>query len=381
MLRVIIAVLAVVALLIVPSVASADVTPSVHSGDLHNCSDFASQAEAQAHYRLNPSDPDKLDTDSDGIACESNPVPKDLVRVTQASSATPMATATVTQAPSVGGTGAIAGGAPPPASGGIALFVFGGGSSAQLVAAACPASSSAAAFWVTDASGTFITYIPGTSIIAVNAGWVARFPNGIPASTPVIGRCAASGAIAASTGSTSRAALTQLVIAPQAQGAVPYDRDTWSVWIDADGDCQDSRAEVLIAESLASVTFSDSRGCRVATGSWIDPYSGATVIDAGSLDIDHLVPLENAYASGAWRWDATMRREYANDLTHPEALLAVGASANRSKGSRGPERWKPANTSFWCEYATDWVAVKVRWSLTATSAERDALMAMLATCT
>lgn len=83
----------------------------------------------------------------------------------------------------------ITGGSAPPLSGGISLFVFGGGSNVQLLAVSCPGSSAAAAFWVTDATGNFITCVLGTTITAVNASWTAKFPNGIPTSTPILGRC------------------------------------------------------------------------------------------------------------------------------------------------------------------------------------------------
>jgi hypothetical protein len=104
------------------------------------------------------------------------------------------------------------------------------------------------------------------------------------------------------------------------------------------------------------------------------------VTDPRKLDIDHLVPLENAYSSGAWQWDVEKRRAYANDLTSPEHLIAVTASVNRSKGSRGPEDWKPPRREYWCTYATEWISVKTRWELTATAREWAALESMLATC-
>jgi hypothetical protein len=73
-------------------------------------------------------------------------------------------------------------------SSGFGLFVFGGGPLSQLVqASGCPAET--AAFWTTTASGDFVIYVPGTSIAAVNAGWFARFPDAVPASTPLVGRC------------------------------------------------------------------------------------------------------------------------------------------------------------------------------------------------
>ena len=159
-----------------------------------------------------------------------------------------------------------------------------------------------------------------------------------------------------------------------------YDRDDWKHWIDADGDCQDARIEALIAESRLSVSYRTDRRCRVATGEWLAPYTGTIVTDPGKLDMDHMVPLANAHASGAWNWSAQRREQYANFLGDPQHLIAVTASANRSKGARGPEDWKPEDRSYWCQYATDWITIKDDWNLTVTLREADALSGMLHTC-
>jgi hypothetical protein len=118
----------------------------------------------------------------------------------------------------------------------------------------------------------------------------------------------------------------------------------------------------------------------VVTGQWWAAFTDTTVANASQLDIDHLVPLNNAHLSGGWAWDAAMKRRYANVLTDATHLIAVTASANRSKGARGPDQWKPPNTAYWCTYATDWVGVKNTWGLTVTAAEAAALTEMLSTC-
>lgn len=153
----------------------------------------------------------------------------------------------------------------------------------------------------------------------------------------------------------------------------PYNRHEWHHWIDADHDCQDTRQEVLIAESEVPVEFTDQRDCRVKRGRWTCPYTGRVVTDPAELDIDHLIPLENANASGGWRWSRAKKQAFANDLEHPEALVAVIASANRQKGSKGPEQWLPPNKTHVCQYVRDWMAVKARWDLTMSAAERRAV--------
>ena len=159
-----------------------------------------------------------------------------------------------------------------------------------------------------------------------------------------------------------------------------YDRHDWRHWTDADGDCQDARQEVLVAESQTVPGFRTDRKCQVTSGEWLAPYTDTVVTDPGRLDIDHMVPLGNAHASGAWRWSADDRERYANYLRDPQHLIAVTASANRSKGARGPEAWKPADQSYWCQYATDWITIKDTWKLTVTQQEHTALVQLLNTC-
>ena len=92
-----------------------------------------------------------------------------------------------------------------------------------------------------------------------------------------------------------------------------------------------------------------------------------------------MVPLKNAWISGAWAWTTSKRESFANDLTDPQ-LWAVTDNVNQSKGDRSPDAWKPPLTSFYCTYAGCWVRVKYVWALTVTSAEKSALTSMLNTC-
>ena len=185
---------------------------------------------------------------------------------------------------------------------------------------------------------------------------------------------------------SEQSAITPGIVYMPNIGSIPanlptYSRTQWSHWSDDDGDCQNTRHEVLIAESFSTISFKGTKTCQVDTGQWYDPYTGTTVLVAGDLDVDHMVPLQNAHTSGGWQWSAAVKKAFANDLVDADHLIAVTASANRSKGSRSPDQWKPPNQSYWCEYAKDWARIKYNWGLTVTTAEYSALQTMLNTCT
>lgn len=156
-----------------------------------------------------------------------------------------------------------------------------------------------------------------------------------------------------------------------------YDRSTWGRWEDADHDCQDTRQEVLIAESLVLVQL-DDKGCKVVSGRWKDVYTGVLYTNPSDLDIDHMVPLKAAHDAGAWQWDEDRKSLYFNDLGFVNHLIAVSASSNRSKGSRGPLEWMPPNKDSHCEYLKSWMLVKANYSLEVTCEEGSAIAMMMA---
>jgi hypothetical protein len=172
--------------------------------------------------------------------------------------------------------------------------------------------------------------------------------------------------------------LAGLRVAPEGP-RTGYSRDLFPHWVDADGDRCDTREEVLIAESRSTAQV-DPFGCKVVAGDWVSLYDGLTFANPSDLDVDHVVALGEAWDSGASGWDLARRRAYANDLDHAQALRAVSASSNRSKGDLDPAQWKPSREPAWCEYARDWVTVKVAWDLTADEDEVADLRVMLRTC-
>jgi len=162
--------------------------------------------------------------------------------------------------------------------------------------------------------------------------------------------------------------------------AAAYEREDYLPrWADADGDCQNTRQEVLIAESRVAVTLGPGQ-CRVIAGQWHDPYTGRVFTDPGDLDIDHLVPLKEAHDSGAAAWSQSRKQEFANDLSHPEALIAVYNGANRAKGAHDPASWLPPNVAYRCAYIRAWMQVKDHWGLTMDRDEARAVAAILGNC-
>lgn len=147
--------------------------------------------------------------------------------------------------------------------------------------------------------------------------------------------------------------------------APPYHRDAFGSWQDADGDCQNTRAELLLSLSTAATTMQPS-GCAVLRGKWYDPYTDTTFTTARDLDIDHVVPLSYAWAHGAYDWSAEQRRAFANDLRN---LLPVAASANRAKGDAGPLEWLPPNRDFHCTYVLRFQRIVKLYELEQTPAE------------
>lgn len=149
-----------------------------------------------------------------------------------------------------------------------------------------------------------------------------------------------------------------------------YDREAFtgrSSWIDEDNDCQNTRAEVLIEEHMGGlIKFRGGKRCVVHSGRWYDLYSGKLYRLANDMDIEHVVSLKDAWESGAKNWSHEYKKKFANYLEDPDHLLAVSKSENRSKGSKGPDKYLPPNIDFVKEYCRKYIRIKVRWNLTVT---------------
>ena len=210
----------------------------------------------------------------------------------------------------------------------------------------------------------------------------AGSPSGA-ATVPATAPSTAAGAPPPPSVEDARSMLEGLAVAPSCS-MVGYSREQfphWASeaetygWTEPDGSC-DVRDAALIRDGEGIAIDDD---CSITAGTWLDPYTGRTLTDPSEVDIDHVVPLANAWRSGASsaEWSTADREAYAND---PEVLLSADDAANQTKGDKGPEAWKPPNRDYWCEYARRWVWIKSDWQLTVNPAEKKALDEMLGTC-
>ncbi|WP_154676687.1 HNH endonuclease family protein [Amycolatopsis benzoatilytica] len=191
---------------------------------------------------------------------------------------------------------------------------------------------------------------------AVTAGVADATPPGIPSAD------------------TAKSELTQLTVKPDGS-QTGYSRDKFPHWIDQGNSCN-TRELVLKRDGTNVQVGSD---CYPTSGTWTSPYDDATWSSPSDVDIDHVVPLADAWRTGASSWTQAQRQAYANDLSDPQ-LIAVTDNVNQAKGDKSPDQWKPPSVGYWCTYAKMWVAVKYKFKLTVNSAEKSALTDMLGRC-
>jgi hypothetical protein len=155
-----------------------------------------------------------------------------------------------------------------------------------------------------------------------------------------------------------------------------YSRDLFPHWIDADGDGCSTRDEVLIAEADDPVSVGS--GCSLSGGRWFSYYDRVSWTDPADVDIDHMVPLAEAWDSGARTWTTSTRQAFANDLGDHRTLVGVTDNVNQTKGDQDPSTWMPQYDR--CRYLGEWVAVKHRWRLSVDSTELSALRSLSGSC-
>ncbi|MCL2803940.1 MAG: HNH endonuclease family protein [Micrococcales bacterium] len=167
-------------------------------------------------------------------------------------------------------------------------------------------------------------------------------------------------------------------VAPTAE-IPPYQRAAFGpAWQDTDHNGCDTRNDVL-KRDLTQVEFKPrTHDCVVISGVLEDPYTGDTInfvkgnTTSTEVQIDHVIPLKQAWQAGAWAWSDQKRLEFANDF---DELLAVSGQANQSKGDKGPANWLPAQNQ--CPYAITYAQMANRYDLALPGADRDQLTAML----
>jgi hypothetical protein len=172
---------------------------------------------------------------------------------------------------------------------------------------------------------------------------------------------------------TARSYLSQLTVATE--NRTGYSRDKFPTWITISGTCN-TREWILKRDGTNVVTDS---ACTATSGSWYSPYDGATWTSPSDVDIDHLVPLAEAWDSGAGKWTTAQRQAFANDVTRPQ-LLAVTDNVNQAKGDQDPATWVPSRSAYVCTYVRAWVQVKYYYDLSVDSAEKTALQNYLSSC-
>ncbi|MGW1511334.1 HNH endonuclease family protein [Streptomyces sp. NPDC002394] len=206
--------------------------------------------------------------------------------------------------------------------------------------------------------------------LAVLATSAALTATGLLATAPAA-QAAMPTPVSAATARTYLAALTV-----EAEGSTSgYSRTLFPHWITQSGTCN-TRETVLKRDGVNVVTDSS---CAAISGSWYSEYDGATWTAASDLDIDHMVPLAEAWRSGANSWTTAQRQAFANDLTRPQ-LIAVTDNVNQAKGDLDPAKWLPPVTSYRCTYVRAWVDVKHYYNLSVDPAEKSALQSVLNGC-
>lgn len=140
-----------------------------------------------------------------------------------------------------------------------------------------------------------------------------------------------------------------------------------------DGDCQDTRSEILQRDNVGIIKWKRNKPCNVSWGRWICPYTGKVLTKASDVDVDHIVPLAHAHTHGGAGWSRETKRRFAND---PLNLLAVEDDINQAKSDKAPDEWKPPLTHYWAEYARRWRAIKQKYGLYISPEEETALKQM-----
>lgn len=157
--------------------------------------------------------------------------------------------------------------------------------------------------------------------------------------------------------------------------------EMFGAWVNENSpeNCYNTRGEVLLRDAVpgSKISFAPANPCQVAKGEWHDPYSDTTYKLSSAVQIDHVVPLKNAYRSGAYSWSQERRCHYSNFLADDQHLLAVSGRENMVKSDRGPDEYLPPNLNYTCAYVANWMRIKAVWNLSYTADEQRGIEEVL----
>jgi hypothetical protein len=156
-----------------------------------------------------------------------------------------------------------------------------------------------------------------------------------------------------------------------------YNREDYPHWLDVDGNCQNTRQDLLQQRSSVPVTFTNSRRCTVKTGKWYDPYSGNTYTLASDIDVDHIVSLAYSFPRGSKNWTRAQKAAFAND---PENLLLVDDGINQAKSAKGPTEWMPPRQEYRCEFLGRFDYIMKKYNLIYFAKEKRVIDKMKQSC-
>ncbi|WP_324645260.1 HNH endonuclease family protein [Pseudarthrobacter sp. LT1] len=163
-----------------------------------------------------------------------------------------------------------------------------------------------------------------------------------------------------------------------------YTRDEFGpAWADTDHNGCDTRNDILARDLTGETLKPGTKNCVVASGTLADKYTGTTINfvrgqdTSSDIQIDHIVPLSDAWQKGAQQLSADQRKELAND---PLNLMAADGPTISAKGDKDAATWLPPNKAFRCEYVERQTAVKTKYNLWVTQAEHDAIAGILNNC-
>ena len=160
--------------------------------------------------------------------------------------------------------------------------------------------------------------------------------------------------------------------------ATDYSRDAFgSAWKDIDRNGCDTRNDILQRDFSTSIFKPGTGDCKVIGGTWTDPYSNESYTFSeppSGAQIDHVVSLKNAWQMGADQWDDQTRTEFAND---PLNLRVTIASLNQQKSDSNAASWLPPYKPGRCAFIATQVAVKAKWHLFVTEAEKEVFITIL----